>query len=482
MAGSNFAVSPGSWVVTGESNGAPGRGMSIEVRDGTLVMAVYNYTATGAATFHLTAGAMNGNSFTGKLMEYQGGRWLGGPARDATEVKSAGEVKLSFSNSTTGTVQFPGEQALPMSRFVFNAPERGKFLSTNVGEAWLLTELDSKNQPVRAGVIAINQNDSHIWSDLGDCTVNSGTAAVTCATDWDRTTASVTLQRYGQRLEGSISSNLTAQKARVVGSRLLQLRFGNQLEVMYDTPDMAWTRDRDSSYNLPEPGMWIISDERTGKPGRGMSLDVQFSKLVLLMYGYESNGSPTFRIGSGDYLKGESSVALQKVRGGRYFGGPARTGSNVSTDGNAKLRFTSSTTGAILLPGEEWVAIEKFTVGRVSPQPEALLGTWMLWNDAAVGSFAHKVFTLTRVEGAQATSEDGEAKCGFVVTAQGTVRCTDSWGEYRFTPAYNDGASMGWSMQMNALGQVVEGGDHDLMSAQRIVDHQGVVSGALNKP
>ncbi|MBF5005501.1 hypothetical protein [Diaphorobacter caeni] len=62
------------------------------------------------------------------------------------------------------------------------------------------------------------------------------------------------------------------------------------------------------------------------------------------------------------------------------------------------------------------------------------------------------------------------------------MRCTDGVGEYRFTPAYNDGASVGWSMAMDSSGKVRETGDHLRTSVQRIVDRAGVVSGSLNKP
>ncbi|WP_353233391.1 hypothetical protein [Diaphorobacter ruginosibacter] len=479
MAASNFTVSPGNWVVTQEVNGQPGRGMGIEVRDGTLVMAVYNYAPTGEATFHLAAGAMNGNSFSGQLMEYRGGRYLGGPALDAAEVGSAGEVRIDFSSATTGTIKFPGEPAVDISRYVFDGVPQGRFLPPGMGEVWLLTK-NMDGYFTESSGVAINDADGRMWSDDGECQVNADTAAVTCPMTWDSwSSATVTLKRYGQRVEGTVSRRGSSSKDRVVGARLALLRFRGDMELMFDTESMDWFTGEVTTSSVPEAGLWIISGENTGKPGRGLTMDLQLDTLVVQLYGYEADGSPTFRIGSGKYKGGSSTVALQKVRGGRYYGSDALTGIDAGSDGNAQIRFTSPTTGMILLPAEQWVPMQKFSVGVMAPQPESLLGKWAFFVAGAGGGREHTVFDLTRVDAGRAKNSSGSAQCWYETTRHGTVRCTDFRGEYRFTPAYNDGAIMGWAMETGFRNEVIENGNHGRIPVQRVVDRTGVISGSL---
>ncbi len=484
VAASNFTVSPGNWVVTDEVNGQPGRGMGIEVRDGTLVMAVYNYTASGAATFHLTAGPMNGNAFTGQLQSYRGGRYLGGPAQDAVETGSAGAVNIRFTSATTGTIQFPGEQPVNMSRFVFDGLPQGRFLRSHTGEVWLLTRTKGTYGTPESSIIAINEADGRLWSDAGDCQMNTATAAVTCNMDWDgRSKATVTLKRYAEHVEGTMVSGYSSTPSRVVGRRMALLNFGNDKQLMFDTPTTDWAADSASTSSLPESGLWIIRSENTGRPGRGLTLDMQLDTLVVQLYGYEADGSPTFRIGSGKFRAGSAAVALQKVQGGRHYGSGALSGTTIGSDGDAQIRFTSPTTGVIQLPGEQWVEMQKFTVGAVAPQPESLLGKWMFWVAGAVGSKQYAVFDLTQVKNGKATNSSDTDQCWYENTRHGSVRCRNFWDEeFRFTPAYSDGASMAWYMETDWNDKVIENGEHGRISAQRIVDRQGVMSGVLDKP
>ncbi|QNP47123.1 hypothetical protein [Diaphorobacter aerolatus] len=165
-AASSFAVVPGNWVVTSEVNGQAGRGMGIEVREGVLVMTVYNYKASGDATFHLTAGNMSGNDFTGQLFSYRGGRSLGGPARSAALEGSAGEVRIRFTSATTGVIQFPNEGAVPISHFTFDGIPAGRFTRADAYEDWFVTELDGTNQPVSSNVLVTGRTRPAICSHL----------------------------------------------------------------------------------------------------------------------------------------------------------------------------------------------------------------------------------------------------------------------------------------------------------------------------
>lgn len=487
-AASGFSVSPGNWVVTNEVNGAPGRGMGIEVRDGTLVMAVYNYTNSGAATFHLTAGAMNGNQFRGELQSYAGGRHLGGAAQDATAMGSAGPVQIDFTSATTGTITFPGEQPQNISRYMFDGMLSSEFVRRNHVEHWFLTELDAKNRIVSASPMTLANSQGKLYTSEGTCSVSGD--SFTCNVDWledwsQFITAKVTFKRFDRQMEGTISGTSSRTTNRVVGVRMvsgaISSTSASTINHLYDTPMLGWAEDDDSDgHHVPDSGMWIIDSENTGKPGRGMSLDLQANTLVMQLYGYEAGGNSTFHIGSGSYLYGKASVDLQKVRGGRYYGSGPLSGSNAGSDGKAEVQFTSNTTGRIRLPGEQWVDMQKFAVGRSAPTPESLLGTWVIWHEFA-GNGVTKSVNLNRVSNGKALAADGLLQCGFEASEYGTVRCTGTNMDYRFKPAYGTGSSVGASMiNLNpAIEDESEG--PDLIIVQRIQDSSGVVSGSLNK-
>lgn len=503
---SNFTVSPGNWVVTSEVNGLPGRGMGIEVRDNTLVMAVYNYTASGEATFHLTAGPMTANYFTGQLQAYKGGRYLGSSARDASPDGSAGEVKLHFTSSTTGTITFPGEQPLEISRYLFDGTQQGQFMLPGSLGLWFLTELDNSNDPLGSSVLMLtaNKDSGQLTSFFivdgslkggAPCQTGAASGITACTISWFNGTpviASVELQRFGRQLEGSISKT-TAPNTR---NRLVGARLGQSV----DQSEQSFTADSTAVANLtggaqfpyvPEAGMWIINSENTGNPGRGMSIDLQANTLVMQLYGYKADGQSTFHIGSGTYAASESVVRLLKVRGGRYFGSGALSGADDGNDGDALVRFSSSTTGQIRLPGEQWVSMQKFTVGSVEPALESLLGTWVFWTKQK-DTKIQTTLELTDVKNGYAVSPEG-IRCRYETTAQGSVRCTEVFTisgrgsvyslDYRFTPAYGLNAAAGVAKEIpKTTGQPLENGKDVPLIVQRIVDRHQVVAGALDTP
>ncbi|WP_133248091.1 hypothetical protein [Comamonas sp. JNW] len=114
----SFTPQAGTWVVTSEVNGKPGRGLAIDVQEDTFFMQVYNYQANGEATFHTALGVMQGNTVTAPLTYYAGGRYFGSEARTADEAGQAGNVTITFENGLKGTVQFPGEAPVVIERFV----------------------------------------------------------------------------------------------------------------------------------------------------------------------------------------------------------------------------------------------------------------------------------------------------------------------------------------------------------------------------
>lgn len=113
----DFTPQSGTWVISEELDGKPGRGLAIDVQGNTFFMQVFGYEKNGDATFYTATGQMEGNAVTAPLMQYQGGRSFGSDARDAVELGSPGQVKLNFANGLQGAVQFPEEPERAIARF-----------------------------------------------------------------------------------------------------------------------------------------------------------------------------------------------------------------------------------------------------------------------------------------------------------------------------------------------------------------------------
>lgn len=114
-----FVPQTGTWVVSEELNGKPGRGLAIDVQDTTLVMQMYAYDASGNATFYLTSGTINNNQYSGALNKYKGGRYLGSGDRSGQDAGNDGVVSMRFESGTVGYIKFPGEAEKQISRFNF---------------------------------------------------------------------------------------------------------------------------------------------------------------------------------------------------------------------------------------------------------------------------------------------------------------------------------------------------------------------------
>lgn len=140
-----FAPQAGTWVITDENNGQPGRGMSLDVQGDKLVLQMYAYDSFGAPAFYLASGDIKDNQFTGKLHQYRGGRYFGSDALVGEEVGDAGNVKLRFESGTKGYVTFPREGEKGISRFQFKydtKPDdlKGQWLFTTIGDLGITTE------------------------------------------------------------------------------------------------------------------------------------------------------------------------------------------------------------------------------------------------------------------------------------------------------------------------------------------------------
>ena len=91
-----------------------------------LFMSVYDYASDGQATFHSLLGAHDASTTPAPntpdlpTVQYQGGRYFGGPAAIAGFKADAGLSKsIHFSAPSVGTIAFPGEQPVQIERFYY---------------------------------------------------------------------------------------------------------------------------------------------------------------------------------------------------------------------------------------------------------------------------------------------------------------------------------------------------------------------------
>lgn len=123
-----FAALPeqGYWSFDSELNGKPGRGLQIERQGGEIIiLSYYGYRKDGSATFYQASGKLaNQATFTADLFEYKNGPALGGPVQSGEISQKVGTVNIKFDTSQSGTIQFPGESEIAISRFVYADTER----------------------------------------------------------------------------------------------------------------------------------------------------------------------------------------------------------------------------------------------------------------------------------------------------------------------------------------------------------------------
>lgn len=113
-------VSPqtGWWWNASES----GRGFFIERQGANLVIAGYLYADDGRALWVLSGGPMTGSSaYSGSLLTFSGGQSLTGPYQAPVAAPSLGTLSLQFSDSTHGTLTWPGG-TVAIERFPYAAP------------------------------------------------------------------------------------------------------------------------------------------------------------------------------------------------------------------------------------------------------------------------------------------------------------------------------------------------------------------------
>lgn len=115
-----FMPQTGTWIVSAELDGKPGRGIALDVQNNTLVMQMYAYDSNGQSTFYLGVGQLDSNvRATFPLTRYTGGRYFGSGPRSGAAAGSPGNVSLRFTSGMTGFATFPGEPERAIERFSF---------------------------------------------------------------------------------------------------------------------------------------------------------------------------------------------------------------------------------------------------------------------------------------------------------------------------------------------------------------------------
>ncbi len=112
-----------------------GRGFTIEQRGSNLFMATYLYEISGRTTwFGVGPAAISGGTFTGPLTSYAFGQTLTGAYKTRSIVGSGGNITVSFSSATQGTISWPGG-IIPIQRYNFGPGGAGAAQHVGTPEA-----------------------------------------------------------------------------------------------------------------------------------------------------------------------------------------------------------------------------------------------------------------------------------------------------------------------------------------------------------
>ena len=109
-----FIPVPGAWLNPSES----GSGFGLDYENGTLIVEVYSYLAGGESQWYLAAGPVNNHVFTGTLDKYRGGQCIScAYVAPGPPVGNDGTITITFTSSTTATVDLPGNRHIQIQRF-----------------------------------------------------------------------------------------------------------------------------------------------------------------------------------------------------------------------------------------------------------------------------------------------------------------------------------------------------------------------------
>ncbi len=476
-----IAPQNGTWIISDELNGEPGRGMGIDIQDGVLFMQVYNYRQSGEPTFHTALGTLRDNKVTAPLYFYEGGRFFGSEQRDGHAAGSPGNVVITFTSRSTGTIQFPGEPVKAMHRFDYESTPAGVFSDPAFVDRWAMVELNSSNQPVRSW-----------WADIGSSEqVSMSEDWVTAAMGWPYPpTVATAVHGFGGTLSGRVVAqcsyggrglvfNCAGNRAGANGAPAIAMTMKRGVDQLSGTVKegggetrrlvgfrvaraaYAWQenqRVRTSYYApgyLPESGTWVVSSELRGLPGRGISIELQKPLhqedhlLFMSVYDYQSDGKATFHSVLGAHDPSTTpephtpDLPTVQYQGGRYFGGPAAiAGFKADAGLTQSIHFSAPSVGTLAFPGEEPVQIERFYYGLNKGSAQSLRGSWSVMS--ATDAMPSRIFRFQKRDEHSVIDTDSGYVCVAEVLRQYNFHCTGPSGSpaFRFVAGFY-GASTG---------------------------------------
>ncbi len=472
----SYAPQNGTWVVTSELDGKPGRGLALDVQFGSMVLQLYGYNADGSPTFHMASGNFQmtvGTPFVAPLKRYAGGRYFGSDARDARELDTAGDVKVVFDSATTATLTLPGEQPVRIERFYFDNPliQPGQRATFFLGNSWLpdaqalVASLDMAGDgSVSFQYPRYDPDTNKFLTIQWPCKAEQARQAMVCERlrDDGEVLDRVVLKRYLNEFFGVLETNGVldyTRGAEAFKGPLLTVHGGsNTLQAL--PLDTATPPAGAAGAVVPDSGTWMVTEENTGQPGRGLSIDPQGGQVLVQVFNYGSDGQPTFHMGTGPYQQGAATVALKQYRGGRSLGGAAASGTEMGEPRAMGLQFDTATSGWVQFPGEAAKRIARFQFGvnhwfvEASKQPLMYLeGEWSaistdpnmaLRVKLLPANWQPGVHPPTSYENWPEIGSSEKVKCWYEQTADGNVRCTVTGKrlgsypelEYRFLLSY----------------------------------------------
>lgn len=433
FAAREFTPQAGTWVMTDEVNGKPGRGLAIDVQGNTLFSQIFAYDKSGQARFYTATSPLVGYAATADLKEYEGGRYLGSDGRVAEEAGSPGQVQFEFTSGISGKVKFPDEDWKPIERFrvssIQDAPE--KFTRSAV---WF--ELDQTGNPIRS--LDVTFSKEHAESDLEMSLDNYQGQKIKCPSTgekflircsgivkniWDGYEINVTAEVYesAHQYAGIISfqSKSINSVNKFMGYAVVSTRYGEDSQ-SFLAGDVDGGQEGEG--RMPSNGTWVVSDELNGLPGRGLAIDVQDNIAILQMYNYNPDGTSTFHMGTGEYRNSRFYMPIYKYKNGPYFGGSSQVGVVEAAAGNVEFELDIAAKNTdiayIVLPNEKRVRIERLAFDAPTSTVDSLAGTWIIGN-----GMSQTFVTLHKTDDQTVASQDGKTVCRFKDPSNQMVEC-----------------------------------------------------------
>ncbi|UBB15269.1 hypothetical protein [Comamonas odontotermitis] len=468
-----FTPQAGTWIITEELNGRPGRGISLDVQENMMYLQLFGYLNDGQATFYSALGELKDTTFNSQIYSYQDGPYFGGPAKSGKVDKPVGDIQLKFNDGISGTIKLPGEAEKKIQRFQFNAPDplyaiEGKLNASffpfednkPAGEHWFVQfNLPSSSTN---GYISVGLNSQ---IDIGgSCEQIDEMGDYFCSGKiMDRVSnkiignGEIEFKRTAGQYSGVLKTNIEGNKIynfkgfdnAIVGAQGFRRAYVN------DVQELAGIDGTSSSGLMPANGIWAVIDELNGLPGRGISLDVQDGLAVIQIYNYLENGASTFHMGSELYRGRGTSIAINRYQNGIYFGGPPQEAQFLESAGFARIAIQNSDSaqynidyGFIEFPKESGKLIKRINLNPDSNTLNGLRGYWYF-------SSVQKVYKLENISNNRISDSKGEIFCEFSDVLNKKIRCTTSAAEeINFTSNIN-GASRNARRLTDSLGNVL---------------------------